>query len=287
VVASSPERSKAGGPVLELATDLQVPRPDTPPVQTWPDAAGRGRVRAFRVGDSCWLEWPGVAWFAITPGSPTTRAVPWPGADGGVVANAFHRFVMPLAWQAGGGEALHASALSRNGVAAIAFLASSGTGKSTIACGLALRGYIVLTDDGLLVDAGMPARVRAVTTEVRLRPESSAHFGFPVPSERHTLDPGTFKSVSAATLGGVVLLERAVQGTRAVASRLAGGEALAAVLAHAHCLDPTDDARRARSVARYLEIVAEVPVWRLTYASGFDTLDTALDLVEQLAEGAW
>ena len=273
--------------MLELALHLPGPGPATPPVQTWPDKAGDARVRAFRVGDVYWLEWPGVGRFELTPERSTIRAMPCPGVDRTVVIDIFERFVVPLAWHVKGKEALHASALSQNGVSAIAFCAPSGTGKSTVACGLAMRGRTLLTDDGLLVDNGVPPPVRAVSTDVRLRSESSAHFGFPVQAGRHSLDLTDVKVARAATLGGIVMLDRGPRGTRAVAVPLRGGEALAAVVAHAHCLDPTDDARRARSVARYLDIVAEVPVWRLAYPTGFEELEATLDLVEQTVEGVW
>jgi hypothetical protein len=273
--------------MLEIANDVAGPGSTSRPVQTWPGKEGHGTVRAYRSGDSYWLEWPGVARFTFTPGQATTRAMPWPGADRGVVVDAFERFVVPLVLHAGGREALHASAISCSGTSAIAFCAPSGTGKSTVACGLAMRGHTVVTDDGLLVEDGTPPRVSAVTTDVRLRPESSVHFGLSPTAGRSVLGVGQFKTVRSATLGGIIVLDRQPHRAGAVASRLAGGEALAAVLAHAHCLDPTDDQRRALTVARYLEIVASVPVWRLTYPTGFDTLAATLDLIERTAEGMW
>ena len=272
--------------MLEIANDVAGPGNTCRPVQTWPGKEGHGTVRAYRAGDSYWLEWPGIARFTFTLGHATTRAMLWPGADRAVVTDVFERFVVPLVLHAGGREALHASAISR-GTSAVAFCAPSGTGKSTVACALAMRGHTVVTDDGLLVEDGTPPRVQAVTTDVRLRPESSAHFGLSPTVGRSVLGAGQFKSARAATLGGIMVLDRRPHRSDPVIARLAGGEALAAVLGHAHCLDPTDDARRARTVARYLEIIASVPVWRLIYPTGFDTLDATLDLIERTAEGAW
>ncbi len=273
--------------MLEIANDVPGPGSTSRIVQTWPGRNGHATVRAYRAGNSYWLEWPGIARFTFTPGRAPTRAMPWPGADRAVVADIFERFVVPLVLHAGGREALHASAISRLGTSAVAFCAPSGTGKSTVACGLAMRGHTVVTDDGLLVEDGTPPRVRAVTTDLRLRPESSAHFGLSPTAGRSVLGAGQFKSARAATLGGIMVLDRQPHRADPVVARLAGGEALAAVLAHAHCLDPTDDRRRALTVARYLEIVASVPVWQLAYATGFETLGATLDLIERTAEGVW
>jgi hypothetical protein len=58
--------------------------------------------------------------------------------------------VLPLAAQLQGFELLHASAIKLDG-AVVAFVASSGTGKSTLAANLAARGAPLVTDDVLAV----------------------------------------------------------------------------------------------------------------------------------------
>ena len=57
--------------MLEIANDVAGPGSTSRPVQTWPGKEGHGTVRAYRSGDSYWLEWPGVARFTFTPGQAT------------------------------------------------------------------------------------------------------------------------------------------------------------------------------------------------------------------------
>ena len=87
--------------MLEIANDVAGPGNTCRPVQTWPGKEGRGTVRAYRAGDSYWLEWPGIARFTFTLGHATTRAMLWPGADRAVVTDVFERFVVPLVLHAG------------------------------------------------------------------------------------------------------------------------------------------------------------------------------------------
>ena len=273
-------------PRLEVAAGRNLPGPGASPVQTWPDAQGRVRVAAYRVDAGYLIDWPGVARFTLTPGSESVTAVPDAGADPAAVADAFSRFVVPLAFHAAGGEALHASAVCRQG-AAVAFCAASGTGKSTVACGLVLRGFALLTDDGVLVDPFVtPPRVIAASRELRLRPETSAHFARPL-AAGGTLALDGSATIADARLAGLVVLDRAPGVDRPAMQRLEGGQALAAVLAHAHHLDPTDPARRARAVAGYLSVLAAVAVWRCRYPTGFDRLSDTLDAIEQALEDVW
>jgi hypothetical protein len=76
---------------------------------------------------------------------------------GAVVEHAQERFlfaqVLPLASVLRGFELLHASAVSLNG-AGIAFAGPSGTGKTTLATRLVLRGSGFLTDDALALERG-------------------------------------------------------------------------------------------------------------------------------------
>ena len=273
-------------PRLDVAEARALPGLGDSPVQTWPDAQGRVRVAAYRVDAGYLIDWPGLARFTVTPGSESVTAVPDTGADHAAVVDAFSRFVVPLAFQAAGGEALHASAVCRRG-AAVAFCAASGTGKSTVACGLVLRGFALLTDDGVLVDTTVaPPRVMAASGELRLRPESSAHFARPM-AAGGTIAVGRLATIADARLAGLVVLDRTPEADRPAMQRLGGGEALAAVLAHAHLLDPTDPPRRARAVAGYLSVLTAVGVWRCRYPTGFDRLSATLDVIEQALGDVW
>jgi hypothetical protein len=278
--------SRLALPALELADPAVMTAPIEQPVQTWPDPSGCVRVSAYRRGDKYWIDWPGVARFIVTPGSAVVRAIPATPVRDLAPSEAFERFIVPLAWQAAGGEALHASAVCWN-TSAVAFCASSGTGKSTVACGLALRGLALLTDDGLLIDAtSVPAEVAAVSTGLRLRLQSSAFFGRSQTGPSRVVDLTGMRTAAQGVLRGLVVLERVPSADHPEMVRLSGGHALAAILAHAHSIDPSDGALRARSVNRYLTFLADTPVWRLRYPSGFEHFRCVLDLIEQTIEAS-
>ena len=273
-------------PTLELGDPAVMTAPDGRPVQTWPDPSGSVRVSAYRVGDTYWIDWPGVARFIVTPGTGVVRGIPDQPSGHIAPSDAFERFIVPLAWQAAGGEALHASAVCW-GASAVAFCARSGSGKSTVACGLALRGRPLLTDDGLLIDStAVPADVTAAATRLRLRAESSTYFELSPASQTRSVSLDEIPTVTHGILRGFVVLKRVSSPEPPEMRRLLGGEALAAVLAHAHSIEPGDTTLKARSLNRYLTCLASTTVWHLRYPSGFAQLPGVLDLIEQTIEAS-
>src|SRR5581483_4905194 len=131
-------------------------RPDAPDVsapgvQTWRTPAGELIARGYRQGPTCWMHWPALAAFRFGDGDPFITAFPDRGASRAVIEDVYRRGVLPMAIQALGREALHASGvLTDAGV--IAFAARSHTGKSTFAYALSRRGFPQWADDGVVVD---------------------------------------------------------------------------------------------------------------------------------------
>lgn len=270
-------------PALAVADPDGLPRPDGPAVQQWPDPQGRVRVAAYRASTGYLIHWPGVGRFFLEAGAGPVLAVPIPGHDDSRFRDAFDRFIVPLHWQLSGGEALHASAACW-GTSTVAFCAASGTGKSTIAWGLGLRGHRILSDDGLLLDdASLPARVVPVSGGVRLRPESARHFGLASES-RLVLTPAA--PAPEASLAGVMVLARQGPGAPVVIDRLSGADALVAVLAHAHAVDPGSDAMRTRSLARFMALLDRTPVWQASFPTGLQRLTDLLDEIEGVVEAS-
>jgi len=69
--------------------------------------------------------------------------------------------------------------------------------------------------------------------------------------------------------------------------RLSSGEALAAVLSHAWSFALQDAQRKRRMINHYLELVAKVPVFEVSFPSGLENLPATLDAIEKvLAEHA-
>jgi hypothetical protein len=220
-----------------------------------------------------WMHVPNLATFQL---GTEVAAFPMAGADPEVVRDAFERSVLPMAIQALGGEALHGSGVA-GGRGVVALCADSGTGKSTLAYALGLRGHEIWADDAVAFESdGGGVTTVSLPFRLNIRPESRAALGS---REVTCSDEGT-----TSPLAAVVVLERAASSTngRAAVSRLGGGEALRAALEQGYSFRPGDQERTQRMTKAYLELVAEVPVYRLVFVAGFEGFDGVVDVVEQL-----
>jgi hypothetical protein len=226
-------------------------------------------------GDEHWLEVPGAAAFRYLPGDVEIVAIPDAGADEELVEDAYLTLALPLAFQLSGLEALHASAaLLPEGV--VAFCALSGTGKTTVACGLWARGHGQWADDAVIFET----RDDSVLTHripflANVRPETRAALGI----EGEASLPGW--PGGSAPLAAVVLLEREPAAGATELVRLAGADALKALEPHAHRFNLGDLERKRRTMQAYLRLTARVPVLRARFAPGFDRLGSVLDHLER------
>lgn len=126
----------------------------------------------FRFRHSC------TGTFDVSADGATLRFAPAAGArDEGMPLDLCNRAV-PIALHATGALCLHGSAVALDGTA-VAFLADSGTGKSTLAAALVAAGSQLLSDDVVAVagiddDTDAP-RVLPAVHQLRLRDDSAAH----------------------------------------------------------------------------------------------------------------
>lgn len=248
-------------------------------VTVWRDNDGAVAGLGSSNGSEKWIHLPGVGAFRFEAGSSEVVGFPLASADGALMLDAFNRSVLPLALQALGQEVLHASAVVMSD-RVVALCAVSGTGKSTLACGLARRGYPLWADDAVRFDASsVPIRAAPLPYSLRLRPASAAYFAAGGDGGTEGLPPAT---AAQADLGAILVLERSEPGTEPALSRLTGSEAFTAALTHAYAFDAEDKERSARMVESYLELVDRVPVLRLTFPPGLEGLPQILDLVETI-----
>lgn len=98
------------------------------------------------------LRFPNLADFQIEDNGRAIRCWPAPGLTEGTIQHLYLNQVLPLALSKQGKLVFHASAVEIDGVA-VAFMAESGKGKSTLAASFATSGFRFLTDDGLMVEA--------------------------------------------------------------------------------------------------------------------------------------
>jgi hypothetical protein len=262
----------------------QTPAAGTPGVHVWHNRRGGIVATGFNSAGYDWMAWPYLATYRFRSADPFITAFLEPNAPMDVVWDTYRRSVLPMALQATGLEALHASAVvSRSRV--IAFCAVSETGKSTVAFGLRRRGFPQWSDDAVVFQADPEgATALPLPFEVRLRSQSREMFGHEAPAFTHFEDDGPGEQVHTdpAPLGAICLLSRADRlgsGDATDIRALDRASAFPALLTHAHVFNPFDEGRRRRMLQTYLDLVATVPVYEVAFAAGADRLSTVLDEV--------
>lgn len=244
-------------------------------------------------GGEIWLDVPNIATFHLPVGSPVVGAIAAESADEHAVYDAYYGTALPLILQATQGlEVIHGSAvLVPPKGSVVAFSGISGSGKSTVAYGLAARGYSQWADDAIAfrVDTGC-ATVVGLPFTANLREGASAYFDSaglelsPSAGPFHVID--TFES-SSAPLGAIFLLEprereRSGEATIEV-ERLGPGAALRGLLPNAFQdrFQPRAHERRRETLSAYLELVASVPVLSARWPRDFGRLPELLDAIER------
>jgi hypothetical protein len=272
-------------PPLVMAPADAVPRaapsPDEPGVNVWRNKRGGIVATGVSEGGVHWMHWPYLAAYSFAPGGPIT-AYPAANAPLDVLQDTYRRSVVPMALQALGYEALHASAtLMPSGV--VGFFAASETGKSTIAYGLSRRGFPQWGDDSLLFEPlTRPFVSRRLPFDIRLRPRSSAFFD--ATASRVEVEGDDALLPDCAPVAALCLLTRAERSVDSPVDvrRLDPVRAFSWLIAHAHCFNPHDDARRATMLKHYIDLTASVPVYEVTFLASLDVLPLMLDEVERV-----
>jgi hypothetical protein len=259
------------------------PSPERPGVNVWRNKRGGIVATGFTEGGVHWMHWPYLAVYRFAPGDPSITAYPAPNAPLDVLEDTYRRSVVPMALQALGYEALHASAsLMPSGV--VGFFAASETGKSTIAYGLSQRGFPQWGDDSLLFEtAARPFHSRRLPFDIRLRPRSSAFFDANAPRD----DQDAVAVPLRAAISALCLLTRADRPAVSPVDvrRLDPVLAFSWLLAHAHCFNPHDGTRRATMLQHYLDVTALVPVYEIEFLASLDLLPIVLDRIVDALTG--
>jgi hypothetical protein len=192
--------------------------------------------------------------------------------------------VLPRVLAHAGRTVLH-GALVRVGGAGIAILGPSGAGKSTLAAALADRGAELLSDDGLVIEAGR-AGVAATATypSLRLWPDSLAQIYSAAPPTSPMMDRSAKRRVHARAKvahDGVPLAAVFVLGGRAAnepsLSAVPPAEACMTLVANTFQLDPTDPVAASRALATIRQLVSRVPVHALRNPRRFDGLSAVCE----------
>lgn len=134
-----------------LPAHLQMPRDDTP-FHEWVFPDGSVWTQFYRTDTGYLLRFPDLADFQVSADGLSVTCYPAPEVTDETPRHLYLNQVLPLVLSKSGKLVFHASAVEiADG--AVAFVATSGRGKSTLAASFATSGFRFLTDDGLVVEA--------------------------------------------------------------------------------------------------------------------------------------
>ena len=133
-----------------LAERLQQPV-DVAPFHVWAFPDGTEWTLFYRIESGYLLRFPGLADFHVSAEGLRVRCWPMPNVSDPTLHHLYLNQVLPLILSRQGKLVFHASAVEFE-EGAIAFVAESGRGKSTLAACFAISGHRFLTDDGLEVE---------------------------------------------------------------------------------------------------------------------------------------
>jgi len=119
----------------------------------WVISDGKLWTQFFRTETGYLLRFPDLADFRVSADGLNVSCSPAPDVSEATTQHLYLNQVLPLALSKMGKLVFHASAVEL-GDSAVAFVADSGRGKSTLAASFATNGFRFLTDDGLVVEAG-------------------------------------------------------------------------------------------------------------------------------------
>jgi hypothetical protein len=250
------------------------PPEDDAAVELWRDTEGTVCARSYLRGDCAWIDVLGSGLFRFDLASRKVTASPEAGASADLVSDTYLRVVLPIGLSCCGYEVLHASAvLTGSGV--VGFCATSGTGKSTLAAALCRKGHHAFADDALVLDfdARRP-EITALSVPFSLRLKQDSYL--------RSTKAGAQCVGTSSPLAALCVLERGpLPPSTPQMIRLAPTAAFSALLPHTYHLSLGDPAQKRRILSRYLDLVAQVPVYRLTFAADFSWLQRLAEVVEE------
>jgi hypothetical protein len=269
-------------PILDLRSSVRptcAAAPERPILQKWLDVEDRLVATGGAEAGGWWMHWPNLGTFHFGARGPVAVDT-CPGARREDLEDSFMRGVLPVALLGREFEALHASAvLTPAGV--IALCARSGTGKSSLARGVARTQGVQWADDTVVfrVDASGPSCISlpfaprvdaAASGALRLPDAAAADAQRPAPQQ-------------TAALGRVYFLCRDPQLDPAEPSitLLAPATAFERLLAHAHPFDLAGAARRRRTIERLLETARTVTMFELRFAPALSFLPSLVTRVSE------
>jgi hypothetical protein len=256
-------------PAMDIVAPRQPSPSDEPPgpvLQRWLDGTGRLVASGGRDAESWWMHWAGLGTFSFGPEGPVRVQPAAPGLTSRL-EDTFVRGVIPIVLLARGCEAFHGSAVAdARGV--VAFCASSGTGKSTLALALSTEGLRHWADDTVAwcLRAGRPVALR-LPCPVRVDDPAHAVLGF-APGGSDTADERPLRRIYH------LVRDRRLDPSRPSIAPIPPRARFDRLLAHAPPFDLDGEARRRRFIEAVLGIAASVDMWECRFAPSLAALAT-------------
>ena len=123
----------------------------TAPFREWAFPDGAQWTQFYRAHEGYLLRFPGLADFEVSADARTVSCHPMADTTDDTLEHLYLNQVLPLVLSKLGRLVVHASAVEIDG-GAVAFVAESGRGKSSLAACFSTSGFRFLTDDGLVLD---------------------------------------------------------------------------------------------------------------------------------------
>jgi hypothetical protein len=279
-VALERESGSSSGVVAEFLLfppQRQVPPLQHSPFHEWSFADGTLWTQFYRTQNGYLLRFPDLADFQVSADGSLVTCTPAPNASEATTRHLYLNQVLPLALSKLGKLVFHASA--------VAFVAESGRGKSTLAASFALSGYRFLTDDGLVVEPGIDGYIAFPShPSIRLWQDSEEAL---IPPGTKTEPPLEFTSKARFLAGDDIAFCDQPRPLRRVYflgdgststlcfHRMTASEAFIAWVKHSFLLDVEDKPLLARHFKQVSQHAAQPIYYRLDYPRRFDALARA------------
>jgi hypothetical protein len=267
---------------LRLAARGTSAAPNEPVRQQWFDADGRLVASGGAEPGGWWMHWPGLGTFHFSAHGPVVVDA-HPDRRRADVEDSFLRGVLPVALLGREYEALHASALlTPEGV--VAFCATSGTGKSSLARGLARVRGVQWADDTVVFRADAHgATCVALPFTPRVDDAAAEALG-----GHAAFDVERPAAPQTGVLRRVYFLTRDPEMDPAEPSvtRVSQAPGFERLLAHAHPFDLAGQDRRRRMIERLLVTARTVNMFELKFAPSLAFLPSLVTRVSDHLSGA-
>ncbi len=274
-----PELAAADEPpaafVFELLPSTEVPIEPVHWFNHWTDLDDTVWLALAKIDGGYLLRFPSFADFVVSTDTRAIYCYPRGDVPNETVRHLLLNQVIPLVLSHLGSLVLHAAACATPW-GAVAFVGTTGMGKSTLAAALGLRGLSILTDDCLLVEEQNGAVMSIPSYPgIRLWPESVSALFREEPAlqplahytEKRRLLFEQPPPEAPVPLAGVYVLSHPPKRKRAavVIEPLRTSEALLEVIKHTFQLDSTGGPQLRHTFRQYEWLAKSVPFFKLTY----------------------